>query len=546
MLTILLSAVILIPVLMGWGNITSAVLRSCISGMAGKILSGILGVTIVFTILAFFHPLNIYIEIPVLLIGLLFFFKDHLYKEFSVFSKRDYGLILMIALIIVFCGSFYPFVLDHFGYYIPTIKWLTEFGIVKGISNLDLTLGQMSVWHIFQGGFSNVSDPFLRINTILLIIYTLYIVEKKTWVQLVFIPVLLLFSQSPSPDLPVIVFSLIILNEIIKKTAPAPFLFCLSVFAFTIKPTMIWLPVLSLFYSVFIIKSNLKKLIPGIAVAFLFFIKNIYTFGYPVFPVSILDFGVSWKPNPEVLKISSRFAIQKTYDMQYSYEEIQKFSPFDYIKNWFFLKGIKSKINILFIISLTAFIIFTLFKKNRITTLICISLIIKSIMVLLFSAQYRFFTDVFFAIFFILLMDYFNKKTSMVIFSVLSIAVISFLSLPAILQTYVPSFRPGSFMGKFEMKQLYEPSEYHYNKFQSYRIGNLQFNVAKKYPFSFDTPLPAISESYLYNDVKAGIFPQRIDEQNISKGFMWKTLNDQEKKEAGKIINSINNSYKQK
>jgi hypothetical protein len=205
MLTILLSAVILIPALMGWGNITSSVLRSCISGMAGKILSGILGVSIVFTILAFFHPLNIYIEIPVLLIGLLFFFKDHLYKEFSVFSKRDYGLILMISLIIVFCGSFYPFVLDHFGYYIPTIKWLTEFGIVKGISNLDLTLGQMSVWHIFQGGFSHVSDPFLRINAILLIIYTSYIVEKKTWVQLVFIPVLLLFSQSPSPDLPVIV-----------------------------------------------------------------------------------------------------------------------------------------------------------------------------------------------------------------------------------------------------------------------------------------------------------------------------------------------------
>jgi hypothetical protein len=44
------------------------------------------------------------------------------------------------------------------------------------------------------------------------------------------------------------------------------------------------------------------------------------------FPVSIIDLGVSWKPNPEVLKISSQYAIQKTYDMQYSYEEIQKFS----------------------------------------------------------------------------------------------------------------------------------------------------------------------------------------------------------------------------
>lgn len=545
MLAILLSAVILIPVLMGWGRLTCFVINSCIKGITPKVFSGILGLSIIFTILAFFIPLNSYVEIPVIVTGLLFFFKDHLYKEFSVFSKKDCWLIGIVSLIITFCGSFYPFILDHFGYYVPTIKWLTEFGMVKGISNLDLTLGQMSVWHIFQAGFSNFSDPFLRINAVLLIIYTLYIVEKKSWIQLFFIPVLLLFSQAPSPDLPVIVFSLVILKEILEENQSTASLFVFSVFVFIIKPTMIWLPVLSFLHSIFIVKSNFKQLFPGILIVLLFFTKSIYTFGYPIFPVSSPDLGISWKPNPAVLKLSSQFAVQKTYDMQYSYEEIRSFSTIDYIKNWLLLNGIKAKINILFLISLIAFIIFTSIKKNKIISLICISIIVKSILVLLFSAQYRFFIDVFFVIFFVMLMNSFNRKKSVAVFSVLSFLCISFLILPNILQTYLPSFRPGSFMGKLETEQLYRPSVYKGTPFHSFKIGNLSFHVSKQYPYSYETKLPAISESYVVDDLRTGIFPQMADEKNIRKGFIWKKLTPQQKKEAEKVIHAIENAYQQ-
>ena len=57
----------------------------------------------------------------------------------------------------------------------------------------------------------------------------------------------------------------------------------------------------------------------------------------------------------------------KTYDMQYTYEEIQNFSTWDYIKNWFSLEGIKSKINIIFILSLIIFIVFALDKKKNLS-----------------------------------------------------------------------------------------------------------------------------------------------------------------------------------
>lgn len=544
MILILLSSILIIPTLIGFGKIVENIVGSLFSGISGKAISGILGISLIWTVLAFFIPLNIYVEVLTILLGLIYFFKDKLHKEFYLFSRKESLLIAFISFVIILGSSYYPYILDHFGYYVPTIKWLAEYGLVKGISNLDLTLGQMSIWHIFQAGFSNFSDPFLRINAILLIVYTFYIIENKSWIQLCFLPVLLLFSQSPSPDLPVIIFSLLLLKEILSGNQKTSLLFGFSVFVFAIKPTMIWVPILSFLYSIFIVKFNFKNLIFGILILFLFFIKNIWTFGYPIFPVSVGDIGVSWKPNSEVLKISSQYAILKTYDMQYSYQEIQQFSSIDYIKNWFFLDGIKSKINILFILSLLFFIGYTMSEKNKTITLICISIVTKSILVLLFSAQYRFFLDVFFVLFFVIFCNNFNKKKAVAVFIVLSSFFIGFLSFPNLIQQYVPSFKLSKFMGTFEKEQVYKPSSYIYNNFTSCKVGNLKFNISKDYPYNFDTRLPAISPSYIFDDVKAGIFPQYIDENNIKKGFIWKKLDAKEKKEAQNIINTIKNTHK--
>lgn len=544
MILILFSSIFIIPVLMGWGKIMENIWGVLFQGISGKILSGILGLSLIWTVISFFTPLNINIEIPSIFSGLFFFFKNKLYQNFYKLTKKDFKVLSVSSLVIIFAGSFYPYILDHFGYYIPTLKWLTEYGLVKGISNVDLTLGQMSVWHTFQAGFSNFSDPFLRINTVLLIIYSMYSIEKKNWIHLCFLPILLLFSQSPSPDLPVIIFSVIILNEIIAGNRNITLLFAFSVFVFTIKPTMIWLPILVFLNFVFIFKSNFKQFLLGSSILFLFFVKNIWTFGYPVFPIAIGDLGLSWKPNSEVLKISSQFAIMKTYDMQYTYEEIQNFSTWDYIRNWFSLEGIKSKINILFVLSLVIFTVFTLVKKKKLTTLICLSLLIKSILVLAFSAQYRFFTDVFFVIFFVIFHEYFDQKKAVIVFSILSVFFISILSFPEFIQRYLPSFRAGNFMRGFEKEQIYKPATYEYQQFHTFKVGNFKFNMVHHYPYSFDTPLPAITPAYFFDNVKAGIFPQLSDKNDIKKGFIWKKMTSEEKEEVQKVINTIKNNDK--
>lgn len=544
MLILLFLTIVMIPTLSGWGNFFESVFKTQLfDGISGKSLTGIFGITVIWAILAFFIPLNLYVEVPTILIGLFYFFKEKLFKEFYTFTQKETVLLVTISCVILFCGSYYPFILDHYGYYVPTINWLKEYGLVKGISNLDLTLGQMSFWHIFQAGFSNFSDPFLRINAILLVIYTFYIIEKRSWIQLCFIPFFLFFCQSPSPDLSVLIFSLIILREILSGNTNATFIFAFSVFVFAIKPTMIWLPFLGFFYNAFITKAHFKVFFFGILIALLFFIKNIWTFGYPVFPVTLFDLGISWKPNPALLQSSSQYAVLKTYDAQYSYKQIQHFSASDSIKNWLFLTGIKSYIHIFFIISLIIFTLYAAIKKNKIITFIWVSLIIKSIMVLAFSAQYRFFMDVFFVIFFVMLFDFFTPKKSLVVFSVLCLISVVFLSFPRLFQTYIPSFKVGGFMGKFDAKQLYKPSIYHYKKYNSFKVGNLKYHVSEQYPFNFDTPLPSISESFIFDDYNAGIFPQCIDPQNIRKGFIWKKMTPEEKKESQTAIDKIKNTY---
>ncbi len=538
MVVILISALVLISVFAGIGAFTERLLHTEKSNISFTVLKGMTVITLLWTLLSFFVPLNSFLEGFTVALGIAFFFWLKIYLIFLNFVKEN-PIFIGLAVIVSFFGSFHPYILDHFGYYVPTVKWLSEFGIIKGISNLDLILGQMSFWHVLQAGFSHFTDSFLRLNSVFLLIYLIYIFEKKSWLHLAFLPLLFLFSQQPSPDLPVFVFSLIILNEFLDGNKNFGFLLTLSVFVFAIKPTAVWLPLLFLLSWSSFTKKDFRQLIPAALLLLLFFFKNIWTFGYPVFPVQLADFGFNWKPNAELLQNSSKLAVEKTFDLQYSFDQIKNFSIDEYLINWLTLSGIKGIINSLFLLSLLAMIIFSIIKRNRKIWIISIALFIKSVAVLLFSAQYRFFLDVFFAVAFVLLYQNFSKIKSWTTFSVLTAVVVTFFLFPKVIQTQIPSFSLGFALGKFEWKQLMKPAVYEYSKYSSYQIGNLKFNAVKDYPFSFETPLPAISPGFILEYYHAGIFPQ-LKSTQLKDGFVWKKLSDNEKSEVKKILIELN------
>lgn len=538
MLYILFTTLLLLPFFLGIGHLVEKICTLDFKEFSLKILLGILTLNLIFVSASFFFPLNIYIEVSVIIIGLSAFFYLKSYLLIFEFLKKNCVIFLIFTVIILISGSYFPFILDHFGYYVPTIKWLREIGLAKGISNLDLLLGQMSFWHFLVSGFSNFSDIFLRLNAVLLVIYLIYILEKKAFFHLLFFPVLLIFVQSPSPDLPATVFSLIVLNEILAKNRQSTLLFALAIYAFAIKPPLIWAPILVLLYHSFILKSSLKYLVVGFIVLALFVLKNCYSFGYPIFPLSILDLHFPWKTSADLLKTSAEVSIEKTFDMQYSFTEIQKFSIIDDIKNWLFLPGIKSWINCGLLISMLLFLSYTIRKKDKLITFLFISIGFKTLLILYISAQYRFFLDVFFVIFLIFFSSIFKKKLAVFVGTFLSVVSIVFLSAPILVQKLVPSFNLGHYMLGFHKDQWLKPAHFDEISFKTYQIGNLKFNVVENYPFSFSTPLPAITPEFLKQDLKAGIFPQLIS-NDLKDGFIAKKLTADERQKLKLILEDL-------
>ncbi|MCD5969236.1 LIC_10190 family membrane protein, partial [Riemerella anatipestifer] len=218
MLYLLLSVGVIFPSLLGIGVLFEKLLgKLWEEKLSSAFFAGCMGLSLLWAVLAFAMPINRVVEISSLVLGLSAFVYFKIYRVLGTFITRNYLIFAPLLFVVLLFGSGYPFILDHFGYYVPSIKWIAEVGLVKGIGNLDLILGQMSLWHILQAGFSNTSDVFLRLNVVLLLGYIIYIIEKKAWVHFIFLPILLLFLQSPSTDLPVIIGSLIVLNEVLNK-----------------------------------------------------------------------------------------------------------------------------------------------------------------------------------------------------------------------------------------------------------------------------------------------------------------------------------------
>lgn len=536
MFYILLSIIVILPVLAGFGELFQKIFGEIWQGISAKLFSGMFLLAMFWQILAFFIPLNEWVEIASLTIGFLAFFYFKTYKDFLQFSKKEMLKLVVLTIIVIFAGSYFPFILDHFGYYVPSINWLSEFGLTKGLANLNLIYAQMSVWHIFQAGFSHISDVFFRINVVFYIVFLIYIFEKKVWSLLFISPVFLLFVQSPSPDLPAIILSLLVLNEIIQGNLNFKNLFAFSVFIFTIKPTMVWLPIFVFLY--FFKRENFKFLGLGMFVLGVYIFKNIWLFGYPFFPVQIGDFGFSWLPNSEILKQSSQIAIMKTYDLKFTISEIQRFSTWDYVFNWFTINSYKRYIHVFFILSLIFFGVYTLKNKGKLVALLFVSILFKSVLILTFSAQYRFFLDVFFVIFILVFNDKIKEKLSYLSFCFGAVVILFLMSFPKILQSQIHSFKLGYYMQGFTETQFYKPAYFALNSYHSFKLGNLEFNVPN-YDLCFDTPQPALSLDAVNKCYESGVFPQKIS-KNIRDGFVWKTLSEDEKKTLKAILLKLN------
>ncbi len=227
MILILIYLILASVLIIGTGKFLSKILKLNHNNIFYDFINGLFILLIINWIISFFTGFSIYYNFTLLLIILsviiyTFIKKDSFARikieQFSLFYKFVFGLIFLSVL---YNSSQIPFLPDNESYYVQTIKWANEYGITKGLINLHPFLGQFSGWHILQASI-NYKLIFNDLNALLFLFYIYFLIDKFAnyhykqtnkpielflILQIIFTPFLLVFINSPSPDLPVIILS---------------------------------------------------------------------------------------------------------------------------------------------------------------------------------------------------------------------------------------------------------------------------------------------------------------------------------------------------
>lgn len=341
--------------------------------------------------------------------------KAHLKSILSTFNtfKVQYKILFaFLFLIILAQSSTKPYLIDNETYYIQTIKWINEFGYVKGLANVHMFLGQNSPWHVLQAGFNFpfFTDFYNDLNGFLFAIFSFFAIKNLNdfngkniqsfalGLVLLFTLFFMQFVNAPSPDLIIFlitpyIFYLFITSH--KSMTANDFKIILSLILFLcfVKVTMVILLVL---LAILFIK-NYKKLkkqlwqyaLLSAVILGLFITKNAVISGYLFYPISQIDvLNFDWKA-PKVLL---EFYKLGTYLEGMSNVDVSQLGLFDKIKVWLTLPKLDGLFNKVFVLLLIVFPWVIYKDENKPKLSIIYALAILQLIILWFtSPQYRFY-----------------------------------------------------------------------------------------------------------------------------------------------------------
>lgn len=458
-------------------------------------------------------------------------------SKFSVFSIFIFSL---------FKCSQFPFIIDNESYYIQTIKWLNEYGYVKGLGNLHIYFGQTSAFHILQAGFNFnfLTDRSNDLNGFLLILSSLYFItefEKRNkingeihWIGLVLVFNLLFFQfiNSPSPDLSIIIFSQILFYYFLDqentqenfKIATLLFLYLILV-KITIAPFVLII--------IYLAYNNKKRisffLISGILVAAILILKNTIITGYPLYPLNIFPLKSDWKIPQELLEFISYITQKSGY---FKNASIPNPSLLQKLNSWLHLGGINQMFN-LGMLFLFAFVLFIKkYHKQAKYRILYLILLIHFIILLLTSPQFRFFLPEFVFLSVLLFSSIFTHfKTSI---KFIRYALLISIVLPMILMEFIDykNFTENKLHRQTEKNswnQILIPnknSKYAELKFEKVKEGNLDYYSPKENFFFYGTAngkLPCVNKVQIDYLKKRYNFIPQLRTTDLGDGFYSKS-----------------------
>jgi len=382
---------------------------------------GLFFYTIITSFFAFFIRINIEYYLLILCVNILLTYsyretvKDYIYsilRSFKKFKVEYKILYLFLFFVILAQSSTKPYLIDNETYYIQTIKWINEFGYVKGLANVHMFFGQNSSWHVLQAGFNFpfFSNFYNDLNGFLFAIFGFLAIEKisnynRENIQSFSLGLVILFSlflmqfvNAPSPDLIIFlitpyIFYLFIINYKNITTNDFKIILSLVLFLCFVKVTMVLLLVLL----VILFIKNLKNLkialwkytLLSVTILGLFVAKNAIISGYLLYPIAQIDIiNFDWK----VPKALLEFYKLGTYLEGMSNIDVSQLGFLEKIKVWITLPKLDGLFNKAFVLLLIIFPLFIYKSKDKSSLFIIYILAILQLAILWFtSPQYRFF-----------------------------------------------------------------------------------------------------------------------------------------------------------
>lgn len=467
-------------------------------------------------------------------------------KSLSAFSLPLKSLLILSSILILAQSATSPFIVDNETYYIQTITWLNEYGLVPGLANLHLFFGQTSGWHIAQSVYSLsfLYNNFNDLNGFLLLLLNFWAFERlhsysvsQNKIDLAFglLPLsyvfLFQFVNAPAPDLAV--YALAFLAFFIYTSAENPseklkLLSVLLLFATYIKITafvLLLLPIIVWIKHYKQINNQLItiRLLAGL-VLFLFMIKNSILTGYPLYPLTFLAYSdVDYTVPKDIL--SYFFSNDMMHSFYLPFGTFEQASLPVILKHYFWLNGIDSLIGITTIVLLiiTPFILKKYYPRQGLTYVYWVFIVLL-ILLIMSSPQYRFY--VYFTIFFGLLVVALLLSKEKIILSVLGLSCLGCAVLVLVPMSFDSLTNNTMLMqnNAFEVENLIFPKPNSKNNiaYTTETKGNLNYNTPQNTELFWITgngALPTVSKAQLdYFETYFHVIPQ-LRGQTLSHGF---------------------------
>lgn len=547
MLLILLSWIYILFTVLNLGFGLDKILRLKCVDFVLLCFFGLFAATLLGSFWALFGRINIEFHLFLLAFQLGIFLKyrseinatyHKLYRQITVLAPAlRYFMLLSGFLILAQCAAA-PYIIDNETYYIQTIKWLNEYGFVKGLANLHLFYGQCSGWHVTQSvfNFSFLYDRFNDLSGFCLLLGMLFSVfrldaffknQNPLYLAVGLLPLFhVLFFQfisAPSPDILVYESAFLlffIFTEQFENPKPEVLnqLLVLALFAFYVKPTALILIGIPLFmgcmqYRIFAREIRISFLI-CLPVVALFCVKNTILTGYPLYPLPFFGEHADYAVAREVLDYY--FSKSQLYTFVLPKKAFEESSLLQIGWRWLQLPGMNgwtNKLSLLLLLLVPGFLY--RFKVQKAYWVLYLFLVLQMILLFLSSPQFRFFLH--FILFFSVLPVAFVLHKRRFILSLLfgsSLLVILILFFP-ISYTALTKNQLLQHNSPFIMAYLVQP---HPNSkltplFSSYSLGNLDYHSPDKNTFFWatgDGALPCVNQKQLYYfQKKFHLIPQK-------------------------------------